>query len=95
RIYIPEEEYDECWALDPKSCLPFLKSITFKYFEGYPLELNAVKLFLKYAGFLKSVTIEAPYWLSEDHQLEVTTLLLTFPRPIDCVVKYLTNSPNA
>ncbi|RZC68337.1 hypothetical protein C5167_031592 [Papaver somniferum] len=95
RIDIPEEEYDECWELDPKSSLPRLKSIIFKVFEGQPEELNAVKLFLKYAGVLESLTIEASYWLSTDHQLDVTKLLLTFPRPADCVVKYLTSTPNA
>ncbi|KAI3975400.1 hypothetical protein MKX01_004487 [Papaver californicum] len=95
RIDIPEENYDGCRPLDPKSSLLHLKSIIFKNFEGQPMELNAIKLFLKYAGFLEIVTIVASPWPSKDHQLNAAKLLLMFPRPASCVVKFLTSSENA
>ncbi|KAI3845941.1 hypothetical protein MKX03_013626 [Papaver bracteatum] len=91
-IHNPREEYDGCWSLDPICSLPHLKSIKFKYFDGEPVELDAIKLFLKCAGFLETVTIVASLGLSKDHQLNATKMLLMFPKPANCVVKFLTIS---
>ncbi|KAI3948580.1 hypothetical protein MKW92_022123, partial [Papaver armeniacum] len=57
-IHIPEEEDDGCWSsLDPKCFPPHLKSIIFRSFVGEPKEINAIKLLLKYVGFLETITI--------------------------------------
>ncbi|KAI3983331.1 hypothetical protein MKX01_013398 [Papaver californicum] len=80
-IRFPDEE-DDCWSLDPKCSLPHLKSIKFINFEGSPMELNAIKLFLNYTGFLETVTIVASPELSNhtNEQVNVMKLLLVFPR---------------
>ncbi|KAI3870336.1 hypothetical protein MKX03_001471 [Papaver bracteatum] len=95
-IRIHEEEDDGCWSLDPKCSPPHLKSIKLKYFNGELVELNAIKLILKYAGFLETVTIVASDNLSKDHKklINVMKLLLMIPRPANCVVKFLTSSDN-
>ncbi|KAI3849476.1 hypothetical protein MKX03_033768, partial [Papaver bracteatum] len=96
-IHIRDEEDDGCWSLDPKYSLPNLKSIKVGYFDGEPAELNAIKLFLKYAGFLETVTIVASPLLCENHeeQINAMKLLLMFPKPAKCVVKFLTSSEKA
>ncbi|KAI3930258.1 hypothetical protein MKW92_033835 [Papaver armeniacum] len=88
RICIPDKGDDGCWSLDPKCSPPHLKSIKFMYFDGEPEELNAVKIFLKYARFLETVTIVASPKLSRDQkeQLNVAKVLLKFPKPANCVV---------
>ncbi|KAI3936366.1 hypothetical protein MKW92_049475, partial [Papaver armeniacum] len=93
-VRIPCVENDDCWSLDPKCWPPHLKLIKFKNFEGNPMELNAINLFMKYARFLQSVTIVASLRLSEDHveQNNVMKQLLMFPKPANCVVKFLTSS---
>ncbi|XP_026416571.1 F-box/LRR-repeat protein At4g14103-like [Papaver somniferum] len=60
-------EDDDCWSLDPRRSPPHLKVIKFKKFEGQSMELNVIKLFLKYVRFLESVTIVDSLRLSEDH----------------------------
>ncbi|KAI3849475.1 hypothetical protein MKX03_033767 [Papaver bracteatum] len=96
-IHILGDEDDGCWSLDPKYSLPHLKSIKVKYFNGEPTELNAIKLFLKYLSFLETVTIVASPGLSKDHgeQTNAMKLLLMFPKPAKCVVKFLTSSEKA
>ncbi|KAI3846498.1 hypothetical protein MKW92_035117 [Papaver armeniacum] len=93
-IYIPDEEDDDCWSLDPKCSLPHLKFIKFKYFDGGRMELNGIKVFLKCAGFLETVTVVASPVLSKNHQhqLRVTKQLLMFPKPANCLVKFLMSS---
>ncbi|KAI3944144.1 hypothetical protein MKW92_015680 [Papaver armeniacum] len=94
----PDKVDGDCGSLDdPKCSLPHLKSIKLTNFHGKPLELHAIKLFLNYAGFLETVTIEASPWLSRHHkkQLNVTKLLLMLPKPANCVVKFLTSSEDA
>ncbi|KAI3843896.1 hypothetical protein MKX03_013962 [Papaver bracteatum] len=94
---IPEEEDDGCWSLDPKCLPPHLKSMEFPYFCGDPAELNAIKLFLKYPGNLETVTVIASDELSKDNEelIKVMKLLLMIPRPLNCVVKFLTSSEKA
>ncbi|KAI3844107.1 hypothetical protein MKW92_023149, partial [Papaver armeniacum] len=96
-IHIPGEEDDGCWSFDPKYSLPPLKSIKVKYFNGESAELNAIKLFLKYLSFLETVTIVASPGLCKDHkeQINAMKLLLMFPKPAKCVVKFLTSSEKA
>ncbi|XP_026418281.1 F-box protein At4g09920-like [Papaver somniferum] len=95
RIGFPED--DDCWSLDPKGSLPHLKSIKFINFRGGPMELTAIKLFLKYAGFLETVTIVASPELSNhtNEQVNVMKQLLEFPRLANCVVKFLMSYENA
>ncbi|KAI3954530.1 hypothetical protein MKW92_033544, partial [Papaver armeniacum] len=85
-IYIPDEGDDGCWSLGPKCSPPHLKSIKFKNFYGEQREVNAVKIFLKHAIFLETVTIVASPVLSKDQkkQLSVTKMLLKFPKPANC-----------
>ncbi|XP_026417283.1 F-box/LRR-repeat protein At4g14096-like [Papaver somniferum] len=87
-------EDEDCWSLDPKCLPPHLKVIKFKIFEGHSMELNAINLFLKYVQFLECVTIVASLRLFEDHleQNSVIKQLLMFPKPPNCVVKFLTSS---
>lgn len=96
-IRIPEKKDDGCWSLDPKYSLPNLKSIKVEYFNGYWMELNAIKLFLKCLSFLETVTIVASSRLSKNHkeQINAMKLLLMFPKPAKCVVKFLTSSEKA
>ncbi|KAI3954534.1 hypothetical protein MKW92_033548, partial [Papaver armeniacum] len=77
---------DDCWSLDPKCSPPHLKLIKFMYFGGEPMELNAIKFFLKYVGFLESVTIVASPNLREDlgKQNNVMKQLLMLPKPANC-----------
>ncbi|KAI3832421.1 hypothetical protein MKX03_020655 [Papaver bracteatum] len=86
-IYIP----DEVHQIDPKCSLPRLKSIKFIYFNGGQMELNAIKLFLKYASFLETVTIVASPELSKHPKklLNAAKVLLKFPKPANCVVHLL------
>ncbi|KAI3843064.1 hypothetical protein MKX03_018319 [Papaver bracteatum] len=92
-IHISEEEEDDddYWQVDPKPSLPRLKSIKFKKFEGEPLEINVIKFFLLHARFLETVTIVVSPWHPKDHE-DVKKLLLTFPKPAHCVVKFLMSS---
>ncbi|KAI3836745.1 hypothetical protein MKX03_019915 [Papaver bracteatum] len=93
-FYFFDEEIDDCWSLDPKCSPPHIKSIKFMYFHGGPMELNVIKFFLKYARFLETVTIVDSPLLYKDRkkQLDVMKLLLMFPKPANCVVKFLTSS---
>ncbi|RZC88518.1 hypothetical protein C5167_016379 [Papaver somniferum] len=86
-------EDDDYWSL-PKCLPPHLKAIKFKNFGRKLMELNAIKLFLKNARFLESVTIVGSRRLSADHlkQNSVMKQLLMFPKPPNCVVKFLTSS---
>ncbi|RZC81918.1 hypothetical protein C5167_044491 [Papaver somniferum] len=90
---IPSVQNDD-WSLDPNCSPPHLKSIKFKKFDGEQKELNAVRFFLKYFGFLETVTIVASESLSKDHkkQLTLAKLLLKIPRPANCVVNFLSIS---
>ncbi|XP_026416434.1 putative F-box/LRR-repeat protein At5g41630 [Papaver somniferum] len=86
-------EDDDYWSL-PKCLSPHLRAIKFKIFGSQLMDLNTIKLFLKNGRFLESVTIEASRRLSEDHlrQNSVMKQLLMFPKPPNCVVKFLTSS---
>ncbi|KAI3902763.1 hypothetical protein MKW92_008215, partial [Papaver armeniacum] len=92
--HIPDEEDVGCWPLDPKSSPPLLESIKFMHFDGEPTELNAIKHFLRYIGFLETLTIVASPRLSNDHkkQLKIAKLLPMFPKAANCVIKFLTSS---
>ncbi|XP_026410536.1 F-box protein At4g09920-like [Papaver somniferum] len=87
-------EDDDCWSLDPRRSPPHLKVIKFKNFEGQSMELNVIKLFLKYVRFIEGVTIVASLRLSEDHleQNIFMKQLLMLLKPPNCMVKFLTRS---
>ncbi|KAI3966762.1 hypothetical protein MKW92_025070, partial [Papaver armeniacum] len=93
----PGEEDDGCWSVDPKYSLPNLKSIKVGYFDGKPAELNVIKHFLKYPGFVETVTVVASHRLYKvpEEQINIMKLLLMFPKPAKCVVKFLTSSEKA
>ncbi|KAI3832422.1 hypothetical protein MKX03_020656 [Papaver bracteatum] len=93
-VEIPCLEDDDCWSLDPKYSPPHLQLIKFEYFQGKPMELNAIKLFLKYFDYLETVTIVASSKLSDDRdkQINVMKQLLMFPKPAKCVVKFVMSS---
>ncbi|KAI3840525.1 hypothetical protein MKX03_014224 [Papaver bracteatum] len=88
-IDFPDIEEDDCWSLDPKCSLPHLKSIKFKFFKGEPVEVNAIKVFLKYPGFFGTVTIVASPSLSKMRQLNLKKLVRALPKLSNCVVKFL------
>ncbi|KAI3897264.1 hypothetical protein MKX03_036614 [Papaver bracteatum] len=94
-IRFPED--DDWRSLDPKCSLPHLKSIKFMNFERWRIQLNAIKLFLEYAGFLETVTIVASPELSNQTNglVYVTKQLVEFRRPANCVVKLLMSDENA
>ncbi|KAI3950629.1 hypothetical protein MKW92_006677, partial [Papaver armeniacum] len=89
-------EDDRCWSFDPECSLLHLRSVKFYYFNGMPKELDAIKLFLKYAEVLETATIVASTDLSKnlEAQTKVMTQLLMFQRPKSCVVKFLQGSEN-
>ncbi|RZC81513.1 hypothetical protein C5167_044087 [Papaver somniferum] len=74
-IHFLDIEDDDCWSLDLKCSLPHLKSIKFKHFEGKPMEVNTIKVFLKYPGFSGTVTIVACPSLSKTRQINLKKLL--------------------
>ncbi|KAI3915433.1 hypothetical protein MKW92_040936 [Papaver armeniacum] len=82
-ICIPGEE-DDGWSLDPTYSLPHLKSINFEDVNRGWMELNGIKLFLKYAGSIETVTVRASPSFSKDDQLHVAKQLLMFPKPANC-----------
>ncbi|KAI3881947.1 hypothetical protein MKX03_029549 [Papaver bracteatum] len=98
RIY--EEEDDNDWSLSPYGSPPklkSLKSLKFMDFQGVRPELNVIKLFLKYARFLETVTVVPSDEFSEDHErlINVMQQLLMFPKPENCVVKFMRSSEKA
>ncbi|XP_026423297.1 uncharacterized protein LOC113319241 isoform X2 [Papaver somniferum] len=88
-IHFLDIEDDDCWSLDLKCSLPHLKSIKFKHFEGKPMEVNTIKVFLKYPGFSGTVTIVACPSLSKTRQINLKKLVRRLPKLSNCVVKFL------
>ncbi|KAI3862032.1 hypothetical protein MKW92_016336 [Papaver armeniacum] len=95
--HIYEEEDDDDWSLGPFGSPPNLKSLKFMNFQGVPAELNVIKLFLKYARFLETVTVVASDKFSADREglINVMQQLLMFPKPENCVVKFVRSSEKA
>ncbi|KAI3968430.1 hypothetical protein MKW92_012694 [Papaver armeniacum] len=96
-IYCCSNGEDEgCWSLEPKCSLLHLRSVKFSCFYGIPEELDAIKLFLTCAGVLETLTIVASPHLSRNYeeQTKVMRQLLTFSKPINCVINFLPSSEN-
>ncbi|KAI3853389.1 hypothetical protein MKW92_029936 [Papaver armeniacum] len=91
-IDFPDIEDDDCWSLDPKCSLSHLNSIRIKHFVGEPMEVNAIKVFLKHPGFSGTVTIVASPSLAKKHKLNLKKLVRSIPKPSNCVVKFLMSS---
>ncbi|KAI3884052.1 hypothetical protein MKW92_042148, partial [Papaver armeniacum] len=95
-IYCCDGEDNDSWSVDAECSLQHLKSVEFKDFDGEPVELDAIKLFLKSAGVLETMTIVASPSLSRNYEAQTKAMrqLLLFPKPINCGVKFLLNVEN-